>query len=115
MAYTAIPITSVPKSTAGALQSLTWTASDTSNGNQFSLQDGDVVLARNVHASNSYPVTVKSVTDPFGRTGDLTQTIGPGSYAALAQFRRVGWAQAAGALYIEASSANIELAPLRLP
>ena len=118
MANTALPVINVPNSYAGAVAGITWTAADPANGNQFTLTEREVLLARNAGTA-AMTVTVTSVADQLNRTRDITAySIAASTFAIIGQFKRLGWAQEIGALYLSVggtAGSVIQFAPLRLP
>jgi hypothetical protein len=114
MARTRLTPAEVPKTHPGGEVVYTWTAADTSNQNDFLLTGRETLLIKNEDAS-SQDVTITSVADPYGRTGDLTVTVAASDEVALHFSARDGWMQSDGALYLDTTSANISYAVLRLP
>lgn len=94
---------------------LTMTAADTSNQNQFVASSRDLVIAHNTGGS-AYTVTVTSAEDPhYNRSGDITTySIGAGEIAILGPFKRPGWVQADGYVYLEANNAAVEFGVVQL-
>lgn len=96
--------------TAGAA-TLTMTAStgaSGSNGNQFICSGKDLVIAHNTGAS-PYTVTITSIVDPYGRTGDIaTYSLPAGTYAIFGPFENTGWRQTDGYVYLEATNAAVK-------
>jgi hypothetical protein len=96
-------------------QTLTWTAADVANGNQFVTSGKEIVLARNVHADTARTVTVAS-TPILGRTKDITAfSIAAGAFAAFGPFPSEGWRQADGFVYLNASHVDIQFAVIAIP
>lgn len=95
---------------------LVMTAADVSNKNQFVASSRDLVIAHNTGGS-AYTITVTSSDDPhYGRTGDIeTYSLGAGEYAIFGAFRRPGWVQADGYVYLEASNASVKFGVVALP
>jgi hypothetical protein len=91
------------------------TAADASNKNQFAASGNDLVIAHNSGGS-PYTVTITSVADDEGRTGDITAySVAAGGIAFFGPFKRHGWAQADGMIYLEASNASVKFGVLALP
>jgi hypothetical protein len=99
---------------------LVFTAGDASNNNVVPIVSGKtVVLAFNKHATTTFTLSIISVADNQGRTGDIT------SYAILAQtvscfgpFQTTpaGWNNVSPAgLYMNPTSTNVAFAVLTLP
>jgi len=93
--------------TAGAAV-LTMTAADVTNFEQVTHAGKVVVIAHNTGAS-AYTVTVESVVDALGRTGDITTySMAAGAYAAFGPFDLEGWKQTDGKLYFKASNVAVK-------
>jgi hypothetical protein len=95
----------------------TWTAAGASfaDGAGFQMTGKEILLVRNDNVG-AQTVTITSVEDKYGRTGNITTySVGSGEYAAFPQFPKDGWAQADGQLYFAASAADVYFAVLRLP
>lgn len=95
---------------------LTWQAADTSNLNQFLLGQGKyIILARNVHATTPFTVTLTSAPDDFKRSGDIsTYSIAAGKQIAFLVDKQAGWVQTDGMFYLQASGTSIEFCVLKL-
>lgn len=93
---------------------LTMEAADVTNGNQFVASGNDLVIAHNTGASAA-TITIRSVADPYGRTGDISYSLGAGEYAVFGPFPCLGWQQSDGKIYLEASSADVKFGVLALP
>jgi len=95
---------------------MTMAAADTSNQNQFVASSRDLVIAHNTGGS-AYTITVTSVDDPhYGRQGDIaTYSLGAGEYAIFGPFKRPGWVQSDGYVYLEASNALVKFGVVALP
>lgn len=94
-----------------------WTAAgaDFADGASFALTGKEVLLVRNDNGA-AQTVTITSVADGKNRTGTITAySVGIGEYAVFPPFKKDGWAQASGLLYIAASAADVYFAVLRLP
>lgn len=95
---------------------LTWQAADSTNLNQFPLGQGKyIILARNVHASSPFTLTLTSAADEYKRTGDITTySIAAGKQIAFLVDKISGWVQSDGMFYLTGSAASIELCILKL-
>ncbi len=95
---------------------LTWQAADTANLNQFPLGQGKYfILARNVHATTPFTLTLSSVADARRRTGDITAySIAAGKQAAFLLDNQEGWLQPDGNFYLAGSDVSIQFCILRL-
>lgn len=123
MARTALPVTTplgpypdLPLS-ANALD-FTFTAADTTNGNQFPITGREILLVRNTNATTAQTFTIVSAKDERKRTGDIQNySLGPGEFAAFSFFGRdalQGWRQTDKMVYLDTASADIQFAVLRL-
>jgi len=89
------------------------TAADVTNKEQFAPSGDDLVIVHNTGAS-PYTVTFTSVADEMKRTGDVTTySLGAGELAAF-RFKKQGWLQTDGNIYIEASNAAVKWAVIQL-
>lgn len=124
MPRTAIPAASIiaplgpyPTLPVAALAlDLTWQAADTVNFNQFPMGTGKyLLLARNVHATTPFTITLTSVADERKRTGDITTySIAAGKQAAFLLDQQAGWAQTDGNFYLAGSDVSIQFCIMRL-
>lgn len=115
MARTALTPLTLPGSYTGAVAALTFAAIDVTNGNKFALQQGDILVIQNTHAS-SQTVTLTSLADRFGRTGTFTSAaIAAGTFAVFGPIQSEGWYQADGQFYLTASDVAVKVAILRAP
>jgi hypothetical protein len=90
-------------------------AADASNKNQFSSGGNDLVIVHNSGVSTR-TVTINSVVDPYGRTGDITAySLAAGDYAVFGPFKQAGWMQTTGKIHIEASHADVLIGVVALP
>lgn len=71
----------------GSLADATFNAVTASNGSYF-LNDGNVVLlCKNASGGASRTITVTSVADEWGRTGDVELTVADGDIGVIGRFR----------------------------
>lgn len=99
--------------TAGAAD-LTMTAADVANYEQTAFTGAELIIAFNGNGG-AQTVTVESIADANGRTGDITTySIGAGEYAVFGPFDLDGWRQSGGKLYFKASSADVDLGVVRI-
>lgn len=94
--------------------SVTWTAADVTNKNQFTPTGREVVLARNTDGVTAYSVTITSVADDFGRTRDMTVSIPANGFRMFEITALAGWQQSDGQIYLEATNTAIQFAVIRL-
>jgi len=98
---------------AGAAD-LTMTAADVANKEEVAQVGKILVVAHNTGAS-PYTVTVSSVVDGQGRTGDITTySLAADDYAVFGPFDLEGWRQTGGELYFEASNASVKFGVISL-
>jgi len=83
---------------------------------QFLASNKDLVIAHNTGAS-PHTIAITSVADPkSNRTGDITAySLGAGELAVFGPFRREGWMQADGYVYLEADHIEIKFGVITLP
>ena len=94
-----------------------WTTAgaDFADGASFVLTGREILLIRNDNAG-AQTVTITSVVDKYGRTGDITAySVGIGEYAVMPIFKTEGWKQTTGLLHFAASAADVFFAVLRMP
>lgn len=117
MARTAIPIQVIPRN--GALANVAFTAADATNQHEFPNGGRVLLIAKNTDTANK-TVTVVSVPDEAGRSGDLQITVSANGGVAIAgPFRPAWWNQRAdadlGKVFVNVSAAtNLGLAAVQL-
>lgn len=91
------------------------TAADVGNGNQFLPTGNELVIAHNTGAS-TYTVTITSIAAGNNRSGDITTySMAAGDYAVFGPFRREGWLQSDGYVYLSASNTAVKFGIVTLP
>ena len=114
MARTALTPIDCPLQWATTPATLTWTAADNVNGNEFTWTGKEILLVRNDDVGAQL-VTIDSVPDPYTREGDQTQSVPAGAYRIFGSpFPSTGWLQADGKIYVDAASANVMLAVITI-
>lgn len=115
MARTLLTKTVAPGSYPTDGVALTLAAADITNKNEFTMEGDDLLVVRNDDAA-AQTVTITSVADDMGRTGDITaDSLAADAWCIYGPFRDTkGWAQAGRRLYLEASSVNIKFAVVKL-
>ncbi len=106
---------SLPISADGADFVFTAAGASFADGASFAITGKELLLVHN-GAGTAQTVTISSVADEKGRTGDISAySVGAGEYAAFGPFKKPGWAQAADGnkLYFAASNTAVEFAVLR--
>jgi len=89
------------------------TAAIVADKEQFVPSGDDLVIIHNTGAS-PYTVTFTSAADSLRRTGDITTySVGAGLLAAL-RFKKPGWMQNDGRVYMEASNAAVKYVVIQL-
>ncbi len=84
-------------------------------GSGFTMTGNDLVIVKNGNVAQQ-TVTFTSVADDKNRTGDITTyALGAGEYGVFGPFKRPGWQQSDGKLYMAASAADVEFAVISLP
>jgi hypothetical protein len=112
-AYPTLPIT--PGSRVLAFQAV-----DTGLGNYTPLVENKTTIwVKNGHATDAKTVTITSVADTFGRTGDVAAySLAAGELAPFGPFKAAGWSHGAGTtggIWIDGSSTDIKVAVVTLP
>lgn len=81
----------------------------------FAAEPVGPILANYATGTNK-TVTAVSVANAKNRTGDITaRKVGAGQVVALPFFKREGWVQSDGAIYLTGEDADVEFCVLRLP
>jgi hypothetical protein len=92
-----------------------WAAADVANKNQFTSSGRDLLLVNNTGAS-AYTVTITSIADALGRTGDISAySLAAGDFAVFWVGAQAGWQQTDGKVYLEANNAAVKFAIVRIP
>jgi hypothetical protein len=92
-------------------RTLIWNDADPGYGNRF-VSGGsskELLIARNTSGS-AQTVSVRSVADAMGRTGDQVELIGAGNLAIFGPFQTDGWRQLDGHIWVDAASSDVKLA-----
>jgi len=98
---------------AGAAD-LTMQAADVANKEAVVCTGAEIVIAHNTGAG-AHAITVSSVVDSYGRTGDVdSYSLGAGEYAVFGPFETEGWIQSDGKLYFEADNADVKFGVVKL-
>jgi hypothetical protein len=91
-----------------------YTAADTTDLNAVRHTGRIALFAKNTDSS-SHSVTVSSVKDSKGRTGDLVYSIAGTTESCLGVYPYDGWVQADGNLYFSCTSALVSFLAIALP
>lgn len=104
--------------TAGSA-SITLTSADTVNNNYATLSAKQQLFVLNIHPTSTFSVTIHSVADAQGRTGDITSYgVAALTLASFGPFNTspAGWAQTSPAgLWFDGTSTNLQFAVVNLP
>lgn len=92
---------------------LTMVAANVAEGEQVTFTGKEIVVAHNTGASDRV-ITISSVADALGRTGDVSYTLGAGEYAVFGPFGQEGWQQTTGYLYFAGPNAEVKFGVIRL-
>ena len=101
--------TIAPGAYAGAGIAVTLAAADVANGNRFVASGRDLLIAYQ-SGTTLRNITINSVADPYGRTGDITGDDLPAdanSIRVYGPFPCLGWKQV-GSTYIHLEADNAE-------
>ena len=109
-----LTITTAPTAYATSGTTITWTAADPYNYDQFLSTGRELLLVRN-DSGDTQTITVSSVADQFGRTGDATKAVADGAYAVFQMFPTHGWQQSSGYVYVDGADTDVYLAVIRVP
>lgn len=94
---------------------VTETAADTTNFDMFVSTGKELLVAHNTDAS-SHTVTINSVADDKGRTGDITaESIAAGAIRIYGPFAKSYWAQSNGNINCQSNSALVFFSVIQLP
>lgn len=115
MARQTLTKSTAPGSYATAGVAVTMTAADTVNKEQFVSTGKELVIAHNTGGS-PYTVTITSVADEYGRSGDITAySVAAGAIAAFGPFPVHGWRQSNDNIYLEANNTAVKFGVIVLP
>lgn len=109
MARVAITINTIPAN-GGGLSTVTKTAADATNDHEMDNDGNTLIFAENLDSATK-TITIKSVADEYGRTGDTTLTVPvaaagvPGTSVA-GPFRLAHWNQSGGKVHIDITDAT---------
>jgi len=89
------------------------TAADVGNMNQFTMSGNDLLLFQ--VAATPYTVTLTSIADAQGRTGDITTFSIPANKTYMwGPVKQLGWAQPGNLMYLAGSNAGLLIGVIRL-
>lgn len=111
MARTALTITDISQNSE--LNPIAYDSGDSANNNEFE-NDGNTVLVFKNDTGASRTVTIYSVPDEAGRTGDISVTVANGDEMFIPPLQRNWWNQSGGVVHVDVDGA-IKIAALRLP
>ncbi|KKM02255.1 hypothetical protein LCGC14_1786240 [marine sediment metagenome] len=94
---------------------LTKTAADIANQNDFAAQGRELIIAHNTGVT-PHTITITSANTRFKRTADiLTYSIAADAIAHFWIGKLEGWRQTGGKVHFEADDAEVEFAIVRCP
>lgn len=97
---------------------VTFAAGATGAGDTFVCTGREILVALNSDPTNPYTVTITSIADEKGRTGDITTySLAAGEYGVfgVGLTNSLGWKSTAGTIAVTVSNAAVKWAVLRLP
>lgn len=104
----------LPISANAADFAFTQAGADFADGASFDMTGREILIVHNGNVGVQ-TVTISSVPDALGRSGDITTySLGIGEYAVFQFFKMEGWKQTNGKLYFAASAADVEFAVLHI-
>lgn len=116
MARTALTATVAPGPFPTAGTAVTMNVGDASNNNFFAFAGNELVVVKNAHASAAKTVTLTSVVDDQGRTGDITDSLVAGEVRVYGPFTdKTGWKQNGNQFWMSPESTDIKIAVIKLP
>jgi len=114
-ARTALTKTAAPGGYAGAGVAVTMAVADVGNMNSVPASGNDLIVAQNTDVS-AHNITVTSVADQYGRLGHITsESIAAGAIRIYGPFKRDGWVQTDGNIYLQADNALVKFGVITLP
>ena len=100
--------------TAGAAD-MALTGAASSTGYQYTSTGRELIFVYNSDTT-VHTVTIHSVADPYGRSGDITSySLSSGDHAVFGPFPLTGWKQSDGNVYIDSSSDLVKFSIITLP
>jgi hypothetical protein len=111
MPRTLLTRTAKPNPYGAALQVVTMTALDNTNGNAVSFTGDEVIIFHNP-TGGAVTVTIRGSADPQGRIDDMVLAMAAGSFARCGPLGVVGWRQSDMRLYIDSSAPGVTCAVL---
>jgi hypothetical protein len=115
MAKTTLAVVAAPGSYAALGAAISFVAGDVSNGNQFVPSGKDLVIVRNEHSYTAYNITFQSSNDPFGRKGNIVESVVAGTTKIFGPFSLLGWRQNDGYFYLDAEDNDLKIAVVSFP
>lgn len=115
MARTSLTAISAPGGNATTGTAFSYTAADVANGNSFKSTGKEIVVAKNTDGAVAHTVTISSTADPYGRTGDVSQSIAANGIYVFGPFPTTGWIQSDGKIYLSGDNAALEFQVITLP
>lgn len=98
MARTSIPVVAIGNQ--GAVDPIVWTTGDATNDHEF-LNDGKTIVIVRNGGGVGITVSVISVADEAGRTGDLAIAVAAGDYCIFGPLKQAWWNQSGGVVHVD--------------
>jgi hypothetical protein len=94
---------------------ITYTASDTANGNSFVATGKEILHIQNADNAATHTFGITSVADSLGRSDAslTTYTVAISGNAAIQMSQLAGWIQPSGLVFLTSSSAQLKFAVVR--
>ncbi len=112
-----LPVTDVPEDYAASADTgvaISFTAADATNGNYIKSTGKEILVAQNTDAGGPHNVTVTSVVDEEGRSGDIVVAVPASSQALFQKLPRDGFAGPEANILVTGATTDIQFAVLRL-
>lgn len=113
MARVTIAAVAAPGGYAAAGTAAAETAADASDFNQTVHTGANFVLIGRNTGSTTRAITITSIADQQGRTGNISDTLTNGQRKVWGPFPHEGWKQADGMLYFQAAHAEVVFSVIR--
>lgn len=115
MARTALTKSAASGSNPTVGVAVTMNAGDSTNNNFFPFTGNEIILVVNSDAS-AHVVTLPSVADDQGRTGDATDNIAAGATKVYGPFKdKTGWLQSGNQMFVNPADATLLVGVITVP
>lgn len=116
MARTTITPTEAPAAAPLTTTTLTWTAGDVANGNQFAHTGREVLLAKNTGVgARTITFQSKAIGGREDPLDNIAISIAAAGYRVWGPFDTKGWKQADNFVYFDVEHAEVQVIVLRMP